>query len=102
MCPPANVKNEDNSNNLTKQSFLSKTIHGSTEKTFFLRLLPKKCLRYCYSGAHTGAPLRLYLRCFHAFVGAGPVCPPASEMILDFANMSSKLTFLQCNHSWLY
>jgi len=25
------------------------------------------------------------------------MCPPASEMILEFANMSSKLTFLQCN-----
>src|SRR6056297_2746023 len=54
--------------------------------------------RCCYSGAHTGAPLHRYLRCFNAFVGAGPVCPPASEMILDYANMSSKLTFLQCNH----
>ena len=39
-------------------------------KNHFLRLLPKKRLRYCYAGAHTGAPLRLYLRCFHAFVGA--------------------------------
>ena len=36
----------------------------------FLGLLTKKRLRYCYAGAHTGAPLRLYLKGFHAFVGA--------------------------------
>ena len=69
------------------------------KKTFFCDYCQKKRLRYRYAGAHTGAPLRLYLRYFHAFVGAGPVCPPASEMTLDFANMSSKWTFSQWNHS---
>jgi len=44
--------------------------HGCTEKTIFLRLLTKKRLRYCYAGAHTGTPLRLYLRYFRIFVGA--------------------------------
>ena len=31
----------------------------------------KKRLRYCYAGAHTGAPLRLYLSRFRAFVQEG-------------------------------
>ncbi|MDN5360886.1 MAG: hypothetical protein PWQ84_1949 [Thermotogaceae bacterium] len=49
------------------------------------------------------APLHLYLRGFHAFVGeeggllttSKSFCPPASEMMLDFPIMSSKMAFLQ-------
>jgi len=52
-------------------------------------------------GSHGVFALRQNTPKVTAFCGThrgGPMCPPASEMILDFANMSSKLTFLQWNH----
>jgi hypothetical protein len=30
------------------------------------------------------------------------MCPPASEMMLDFPIMSSKMTFLQWNHLYFF
>ncbi len=84
-----------------KQSF-----NVSTAKTIFSIDFPKNRFENCSAGAHTGAPLRLYWRCFYVFVGeeggllttSKSLCPPASEIMLDFPIMSSKMTFLQWNH----
>jgi len=71
------------------------------QKPFFSIDFPKIRLRYCSAGAHAGAPLRLYWRRFHVFVGeeggllttSKSLCPPATEIMFVFAIMSSKKSF---------
>src|SRR6056297_970314 len=63
--------------------FSLESCYGCTEKTIFLQLLTKMRLRYCYAGAHTGAPLRLYLRRFRIFLGADRCVRPQVRLYLN-------------------
>src|SRR6056297_699634 len=97
--------------------------NGCTEKTIFFAIIDKKVSPQLLCGSMKFLPIGKILlspffewavnlfsltprwcsptsmfKVFLHICRGGPVCPPASEMILEFANMSSKLTFLQWNH----
>src|SRR6056297_2695216 len=67
-------------------------------KNHIFAIIDKKASPLLLCGStHRCSPTSLF-KVFSHICRGGPVCPPASEMILEFANMSSKLTFSQWNH----
>ena len=70
---------------------------GYDSKNPIFAIIDKKTSPLLLCGStHRYSPTSLF-KVFSHICRGGPMCPPASEMILEFANMSSKLTFLQCN-----
>src|SRR6056297_4335574 len=64
-------------------------------KNHILRLIARKTSpQLLYGSTHRCSPTSLF-KGFSCLCRGGPVCPPVREMILDFPNMSSKMTFLQ-------
>src|SRR6056297_205579 len=70
-------------------------------KNHIFAIIDKKASPLLLCGStHRCSPTSLF-KVFSYICRGGSVCPPASEMILEFANMSSKLTFLQWNHGMI-
>jgi len=67
------------------------------QKPYFAIDFPKNCLCNCFAGAHTGAPLRLYLRGFNAFVGADRCVLLEKIVGTNIVEMILKNGILQCN-----
>src|SRR6056297_3155275 len=72
--------------------------HDCTEKTRFLDQYPKN-IKLCnyYGRAHGPSPTPLFKGFASSYRGV-PVWAPANEIMVDFSIISTKQTFLQCNH----
>ena len=84
-------------------SYMSSTKRGSFMVWFhcknpFFRLITQKVASAFFCGSpHGDSPTSLF-KGFSCLCRGGPMCPPASEIIVDFANMPSKIPFFQWNH----